>query len=138
MLRLKHSNFYQMTLEGVVFLYVGDSRCTLREKLTSPKSISAFEPEHTEYKTEQCLSEPELVAVQLEEVLAVSKPEQAKTGPNLGRWLSQIWATCQVVEKQFCVDLKRQKARIYSPWKGGVLPCSPLLQIWKDVTSPTR
>jgi hypothetical protein len=22
---------------------------------------------------------------------------------------------CQVVEKQFCIDLKRQKARIYSP-----------------------
>jgi hypothetical protein len=26
---------------------------------------------------------------------------------------------CQVEEKQFCVDLKRQKARIYSPWNGG-------------------
>jgi hypothetical protein len=25
---------------------------------------------------------------------------------------------CQVVEKRFCVDLRRQKARIYSPWKG--------------------
>jgi hypothetical protein len=24
--------------------------------------------------------------------------------------------SCQVVEKQFCIDLKRQKARIYSPW----------------------
>jgi hypothetical protein len=37
---------------------------------------------------------------------------------------------CQVVEKQFCVDLKRQKARIYSPWKGvgGYPPC-PLIQI---------
>jgi hypothetical protein len=33
----------------------------------------------------------------------------------------------QVVEKQFCVDLKRQKARIYSPWKGvrGYSPVPP-------------
>jgi hypothetical protein len=40
---------------------------------------------------------------------------------------------CQVVEKQFCVDLKRQKALIYSPWKGGggYSPV-PLVQIWKD------
>jgi len=43
---------------------------------------------------------------------------------------------CQVVKKQFCVDLKRQKARIYSPWKGGGgTPLFPLIQIWKDETS---
>ena len=31
---------------------VKNKRCTLRGKLISPNSISAFEPEHTGFKTE--------------------------------------------------------------------------------------
>jgi hypothetical protein len=75
-------------------LILKNTQYTLRGKLTSPNSISAFEPEHTGFKTEQWLSkpvwqcEPELV------LAAWASPEQAiRLARYLGRQLSQIRAT---------------------------------------------
>lgn len=62
---------------------ISSMRCTLSPKLIPPKSISAFEPEYTGFKTELRLSEPELVAV----------TNLRKPGLNLVHQISQILAT---------------------------------------------